>query len=350
MSLILPSEPTTVPPQRPAWSPLHARLHRSLRRDPQLLPAGTPLLLALSGGQDSMAMVRLLQDLQRLHHWTLHAWHGDHGWRAESARQAEELSAWAQTCGLPLRLERADGLATNEAAARRWRYGQLEAEALRLGCRHVLTAHTATDRTETLLLQLARGSHRAGLASLRRQRPLSPGSAITLVRPLLAFSRGDTAAICATWQLPIWHDSSNDTLRFARNRIRQQVLPVLEALHPGASRRISALMERLAQEQQQQGLDDLLELALERLQGGSGASDGLDRSRLSALGEASQRQLLQHWILRTTGQSLAARELDELVQRLAPACGPGQLDLRGGRRLVWNRTLVSLDDQHSRPG
>jgi tRNA(Ile)-lysidine synthase len=349
MGLILPSEPTAVPPQRPAWSALHARLHRALRREPQLLPAGTPLLLALSGGQDSMAMTRLLQDLQRLHHWSLHAWHGDHGWRRDSARQAEELSLWARGCHLPIQLERADNLTAHEAAARRWRYERLEAEARRLGCRHVLTAHTASDRAETLLLHLARGSHRAGLASLRRQRPLSPGSAITLVRPLLAFSRTDTAAICERWQLPIWHDSSNDSLRYARNRVRQQVLPQLEAIHPGASGRISALMERLAQEHEQEGSADLLELALERLQGGADSSGGLDRRRLTALGAASQRQLLQHWIQRTTGLNLAARELESLVRRLEPACGPGQLDLRGGRRLVWDRTIVSLDEQHPGP-
>ena len=63
------------------WSPFHLRLHRLLLRRPQLLPPHATLLLAVSGGQDSMALVGLLRDLQRLHHWRLLLWHGDHGWR-----------------------------------------------------------------------------------------------------------------------------------------------------------------------------------------------------------------------------------------------------------------------------
>ena len=73
------------------WSRFHLRLHRLLLRRPQLLPQHATLLLAVSGGQDSMALVGLLRDLQRLHHWRLLLWHGDHGWRPESAQQASAL-------------------------------------------------------------------------------------------------------------------------------------------------------------------------------------------------------------------------------------------------------------------
>ena len=80
-------------PSGPRWSPDHLRLHRHLRRHPELLPEGATLLLAVSGGQDSMAMLALLLDLQRLHQWHLQLWHGDHRWRPESGRQAAELAA-----------------------------------------------------------------------------------------------------------------------------------------------------------------------------------------------------------------------------------------------------------------
>ena len=71
---------------------------------------------------------------------------------------------------------------------------------------------------------------------------------IELVRPLLAFCRSETAQLCQELDLPIWLDPSNSDPRFSRNRVRHEVLPVLEALHPGASTRISQLSERISQE------------------------------------------------------------------------------------------------------
>ena len=176
------------------WSPHHLRLHRHLLRKPALLPQGVGVLAALSGGQDSMALVALLRDLKRLHHWNLHLWHGNHQWRPESGRQASELEAWAQNQGLALSIDRWAAPIHREAAARDWRYSCLIERARALKASHVVTAHTASDRAETLLLHLARGSHRRGLASLRGQRELGEG--LQLVRPLLIFSRQDTAQIC----------------------------------------------------------------------------------------------------------------------------------------------------------
>ncbi|MFM7087842.1 MAG: tRNA lysidine(34) synthetase TilS [Cyanobium sp.] len=402
---ILPSGPET---EDRNWSADHQRLHRSLLRRPDLLPRGAPLLLAVSGGQDSIAMTALLRDLVPLHRWRLHLWHGDHGWRPESARQAGELAAWAAAQGLPLQLERwahPDAPGNREAAARLWRYGCLQRQALRLGCRHVLTAHTASDRAETVLLHLARGSHRRGLAALRRQQPLAsllaamaipggqgasgradaavqlpPGSAaarvpapqdagsdgdwpgvgsgppgqggagdgpepvhlspepkLLLVRPLQIFSRQDTARLCRQWGWPVWRDPLNDDPALSRNRIRAEVLPVLEALHPGASRRISAQAERLAAELEQQ--QELLDLALAPL---GIAPAALDRRALQQLSPATQRLLLQHWLQRVWGRPLESRRLEVLLPRLARGREPGQLDLGGGWRLCWQRTTLAL--------
>ena len=155
------------------WSDLHRRLHQQLLQQRDLLPDGEPLLLAVSGGQDSMALVGLLSDLRRLHHWPLQLWHGNHGWRPDAAQQARELQAWAQEQGLAIAIDHWSSPQADEASARAWRYGQLEALAQRLGCRRVVTGHTASDRSETVLLQLARGSHRRGLTSLRPRRILS---------------------------------------------------------------------------------------------------------------------------------------------------------------------------------
>ena len=319
------------------WSPHHLRLHRHLLRQPTLMRPGSVLLAALSGGQDSMALVALLRDLQRLHHWDLQLWHGDHQWRPESSQQASELEAWAQSQGLVLWIDRWAAPIHREAAARDWRYSCLIERARALKASHVVTAHTASDRAETLLLHLARGSHRRGLASLQGQRELGEG--LQLVRPLLIFSRQDTAQICQDLQLPIWLDPSNQDPQFSRNRVRAEVLPVLEALHPGASRRINALAERLAEEDKHQS--ELLALALEQLRSAE-QPERLQRRRLMALSPANQRDLLQAWLQADAKLTLEAAPLNTLLARLARDPGPGQADLTGQWQLHWDRLTLDL--------
>jgi tRNA(Ile)-lysidine synthase len=326
------------------WSGDHHRLHRLLRRQPQLLPAGAPLLLAVSGGQDSMALLGLLLDLRARHGWTLSLWHGDHRWRPESEEQAAQLADWAAGRGLTLGLEhwqRQDAERPGEAAARQWRYARLAERARQLGCTRVLTGHTATDRAETLLLNLARGSHRRGLASLRRRRPLAGG--IELVRPLLDFDRRDTARICRALELPVWTDGSNADRRFSRNRLRLEVGPVLNALHPGADRRIARAAEQLAQAEDAAGeLEQLALQALLRPGPPGAAAPGLDRRRLAALQRCNQAQLLMHWLEIHSGRRWPARSLESPLDRLAPEHGPGRADLGQGWHLRWQGPTLWL--------
>ena len=349
--MILPSGAPTTPlpsPQpSPRWSPDHLRLHRHLLRHPGLLPAGAQLLLAVSGGQDSMAMLGLLLDLRRLHHWSLLLWHGDHAWRVESTRQAVQLEAWCLQQGLRLLVDRCTaGGPPSEASARSWRYHQLEARARASGASHVVTGHTASDRAETLLLHLARGSHRRGLASLRSQRPLAKGpdgsSPIQLSRPLLTFCRTDTARLCHQLELPVWEDPSNNERRFSRNRVRAEVLPVLEALHPGAARRIGAQAERLASELECRA--EVLDLALQSLFsfGQPGAAAALERRGLVALAPANQGELLHRWLELHIHRVLAARPLEQLVWRLQAGQPPGGADLGAGWQLRWDQRTLWL--------
>ncbi len=330
------------------WGPLQHRLHRRLLAEPQLLPRGSRLLLAISGGQDSMALTALLLELRRLHDWELHLWHGNHGWREEAADQAAELAAWAGGLGLPMWMENAPAgpAAGHEEAGRRWRYERLNRQALSLDCPRVVTGHTGSDRAETLLFNLARGCGLRGLSSLRARRPLS--GSIELVRPLLGFSRAETAAFCEQQHLPLWLDPSNTDLRFSRNRLRQEVLPVLEELHPGAWRRLSATAERL---EASEGLtEELALLALTALQAPAGTpasgqpelGPGLHRQRLSELSASCQERLLDLWLQRSTGVRLGARSLESLRRRLPLSQGPGSLALPGGRSLLWDRQSLRL--------
>jgi tRNA(Ile)-lysidine synthase len=288
-----------------------------------------------------MALTGLLRDLRALHDWRLSLWHGDHGWRPESAAQAGELLAWAEAEGFSLHLQRAHPIPASEAQARQWRYHCLSRQAKALECGHVLTAHTASDRAETLLLNLARGSHRRGLGALRPSRPLAEG--VRLVRPLLPFSREDTTRICHDQRLPVWLDASNADPRFSRNRLRADVLPVLEALHPGAATRMAATAERLAQEED--GVEELISLALKSLAGAAGGEEGapsLDRPALVALQPANQRRVLREWLRRSGGRTLNAAVLELLLARLPLDQGPGKQDLAQGWHLRWDRRRLTL--------
>ena len=287
-----------------------------------------------------MALLGLLLGLQRLHHWQLILWHGDHSWRPESSEQAAALQSWCRDRELTLRLDRwGEAQAhSSEAAARAWRYQCLASQARRDGCSHVVTGHTASDRAETLLLHLARGSHRRGLASLPALRPLEDGSDSPLLsRPLLIFSRAETARIGQELGLPVWLDPSNDNPRFSRNRIRQEVLPVLEALHPGAARRLSGTAQRLQQEQDSH--QEWVQVALAWMRTDERQ---LDRQRLMQLGPANQRSLLKLWLSSQAITLGDAQRLEELPRRLQQGQPPGQVDLAGGWQLRWNRFTLEL--------
>jgi len=191
-----------------------------------------------------------------------------------------------------------------------------------------VTGHTASDRAETMLLQLARGSDLAGLAALPSVRPLSPEGP-QLRRPLLHLQRQDTLQICRDLSLPVWEDPSNRSPAFARNRIRRDVLPVLEELHPGCSQRMSGLAERMSQVRDSQ--TELSRMALEGLK----TPTGLNRRRLGALSPVTRRLLLAQWLQQQGVPPLQADQLEQLSQRLQEGAPGGAADLAGGWQISW---------------
>ena len=289
-----------------SWSRWHHRLHRSLLAAPDLLPSGASLLVAVSGGQDSLCLLRLLQDLQRLHNWSLQVFHGDHRWRPDSAANARHVQSLCTAWGLTCHLDVAPRLAS-EAAARQWRYASASALCHHLGCHHLVTGHTATDRAETLLFHLCRGSGSRGLGSLRPQRQLAPG--LQLTRPLLDFSRQDTLQCCQALKLPIWPDASNEDQRFTRNRIRKRVLPELEQVNSAAIAHMAACAQQLAEESDL--LDCLAQEALTTM--GAARSTSLSPQALAALPRALASRCLANWIRNHTGCSPDRQQLHRLL-------------------------------------
>lgn len=224
------------------WSPTQARLHQTLRSR-QLLSPNQSILMAVSGGQDSLCLARLLLDLQSRWGWRLAIAHCNHRWRSDAEANAEQVRTLAQAWGVPFFLQTARLAPKAEAAARDWRYAALSEIALAEGFEAIATGHTASDRAETLLYNLVRGSGSDGLSALSWRRSLGPD--LWLVRPLLDFTRAETAAFCRDSPLPVWCDSSNQDTRYARNRLRLEVLPHLRAINPQAERHLAQTAELL---------------------------------------------------------------------------------------------------------
>lgn len=228
------------------WTALHDRLHKIVRQR-QLLVANQSLLIAVSGGQDSVCLAQLLGDLQPKWGWHLGIAHCDHRWREDSTANAIYVRRLAAVWQLPFYLAVAEMPIASEAAARQWRYQALTAIAQQHGYSTLVTGHTASDRAETLLFNLMRGSGAEGLQSLVWQRDLTNN--LTLVRPLLNFTREETGAFCQAFDLPVWHDRTNDDLTYARNRIRRELLPYLRSrFNPQTEQHLAQTAELLQAE------------------------------------------------------------------------------------------------------
>ena len=156
------------------------RLHKRLKQNKSLLPSNSTLLLAISGGQDSMALLKLITDLKRLYQWRIEIWHGDHQWHKKSKKIEEELKLWCLNQQISFHSNKANKEeVANEEKARNWRYKNLIIKAeflssknLSFPCKRILTGHTATDRAETIIMNLARGTDLIGLSTLKEKRTL----------------------------------------------------------------------------------------------------------------------------------------------------------------------------------
>ncbi|MFN6482969.1 MULTISPECIES: tRNA lysidine(34) synthetase TilS [unclassified Nostoc] len=228
------------------WTPLHAKIHRTIRSR-HLFERNQRLLIAVSGGQDSLCLIKLLLDLQSKWGWYLGIAHCDHRWRSDSEANAHHVENLAKTWETSFYLETANQPINSEAAARDWRYQALNAIAQANNYQYIVTGHTKSDRAETLLYNLIRGTGADGLQALTWQRPLTTG--IVLVRPLLEITRIQTEQFCQEFKLPIWEDSTNQDLQYARNRIRQELIPYLrENFNPQVESALAQTAELLQAE------------------------------------------------------------------------------------------------------
>ena len=227
------------------------------------------MLLAVSGGPDSLALLRAMLALKQTGAGRLVTGHFNHRLRpGEADADQAFVETLCRELGLSCRVGSAnvarqagiegDGL---EAASRTARYEFLQATAEEIGARYVVTAHTADDQAETILHRIVRGTGLAGLGGMRRVRPMGP--AVSLIRPLLDFRRSELQAYLTALEQPYRDDPSNRDRRFTRNRIRHVLLPTLTSqINPAAADALLRL-GRLATEVQQV-VDRLVDEQIER--------------------------------------------------------------------------------------
>ncbi len=250
------------------------------------------IVLAFSGGLDSMVLLDLLHRIQPTANWTLQVVHIHHGLQP----QADSWLAFCQQqClqrGLPFASHRLQlaGRHNLEARAREARYQQLAAYCQQPGT-VLVTAHHADDQLETLLLALKRGSGLDGLAGMPESRPFAGGM---LLRPLLAVSKEQLEAYASQQQLSWVEDPSNQDSQYDRNFLRQQVLPLLKQRWPAFGRSALRSMDHCQQAARQ--LDDHWQQQLAPY-----LSDSDRRLSLQALHEkplADQHSLVRAWLRR----------------------------------------------------
>lgn len=217
----------------------------AIRRE-QMLPPDTAVVVGLSGGADSVALLHLLLSLrEELSLSAVTALHVNHGLRGEEAlRDQRFVEQLCGRLGVPLTVCACDvaALAAEqrvgvEEAGRAVRYQKLEQAAAAFPLGRIATAHTASDNVETLLLHLCRGSGLHGLSGI-------PPVRGRIVRPLIDCTREEIEAYCAENGLTYVTDSTNADPSYARNRIRQLVVPQLKAINPQAETAIGRVIAR----------------------------------------------------------------------------------------------------------
>ena len=242
------------------------------------------VLVAVSGGADSVALLRALSRLKTSGEGSLHVAHLNHGLRSDEANAdqhfVQELSQILGHCCLVKQVDvnrlacvRGEGI---EEVAREVRYDFFIETAQRIGARFVATAHTSDDQAETVLYRVLRGTGIAGLRGIPVYRSLN--DLTTLVRPMLNASRDEVLAYLATWNQDFRSDSSNTDTRYMRNRIRHELLPrLMSDYHPrtresllrlsdlaeGAQRIVDDRVDELASQAIRTQAPNLVELSLE---------------------------------------------------------------------------------------
>ena len=286
-----------------------------------LLPSGSNLILCVSGGSDSIALLHLCHQLSRLFRWQLHILHFHHGLREESDEEARFVRDLSQRLNLEFHLRTTRDFQSETSGlqekARNWR--RTEALKLREEIRadSILTAHHAEDQLETWLLKWLRGAHLSGLQGMSRSDP-------PFIRPLLDFRKNMLSDFLKENGFEWREDASNQDSKYMRNRVRNELLPLLRTLsREGIESRIRDLdsQSRLLQKE----LESQYQIWLEK----TGPVSELPISVIESESEFLQQEILVRFITRKTGIALSYRQLEKIWTLVRNSTNPWSYHLEG---------------------
>lgn len=320
----MPSAERPAAERRPRLTPPIADVRRAVRA---MLPETGLVLVALSGGADSLALAAATAFEAPRAGLSAGAVIVDHGLQDASADIAAAASSIARELGLdPVLVRRVDvaGKGGPEASAREARYAALDAAAIETDAALVLLGHTLDDQAETVLLGLARGSGAASLAGM-------PARTGRYARPLLGIRRATTRQACLDAGLIPWDDPHNADPAYARVRVRERVLPVLEAeLGPGVAEALARTAEQLREDDEAftSQIEELIEELCEPAEAGIAVSAGA----LAANPAALRQRIIRHVVASEFGISLSRTQTLEVARLVTDWHGQGPIDLPGGIR------------------
>jgi tRNA(Ile)-lysidine synthetase-like protein len=321
------------------YHPLVRQVARALRQRCGVA-AGSAIVVATSGGADSVALLRVLSMLAQRRKWRLCliVGHVQHHLREEAEADAEFVQALANELGLPFArrdIRPGDVSGNMEANARRLRYAALSEIACEHDAGFIATAHHADDQLETLLMRMLRGASVAGLRGIawQKTRENDQGTEMQIIRPMLAIGQEDITALLDRLDQPYREDATNYDTDRTRARLRHDVLPVLKAIQGDAVQKAGALVEHFGD------LYELLQSSAAQASSRSGrASSGfaLPRDQARAMNRAVLAEVLRHALIEA---GVAPGRLTR--NALLPAVAAAQ-DTTGGTRTFTFANDVSL--------
>jgi len=326
----------------------------------KLPTSGETIVVAVSGGADSTALLLALEELKNYNklYTGICVAHLDHRLRKSSSKDAKWVADLSAKLGFKSVIGRAKVLddveETNEnleQAARKARYAFLERTAKRVSANYVLTGHTMDDQAETVLLRLMRGSASLGLGGMEPVRPLAKNSSIKLVRPLLWARRTETEAYCRFRKIQFLSDEMNDDLSFARVQVRKQLLPLMQSFNNRIVEAISRTATQLREDSAV--LVNNSDALLQRAAVSNEESDetkvpALDVKVLADAPPALRRRALRQWLSSARGSTRRLEMVHLLaVEKLLDGNAGGRVaELPGGGRVKRRQNRLEFESEN----